>query len=465
MKKLLKSCADAFSVAFFFIGTLAFFALLYTNHVWGDVYIEQLMLAVFNDYTAIGSHIVINYVLYVFVPACLVTFFCVWKINSDIKLNLAALFMLSYVLWAVKAVEYWQNQSVYSELYEKEYVNPKDVTFKFPEKKRNLIVLYLESMEEDYADSALVSENLIPNLSNYMQKEMSFPNFYQMPSQDYTMAAIVSSMCGVPYRTPKGVNPYQIKNFLPHLKCYPQVLKENGYENYVLKSTDLSFSNARKFYTLHGFDHLKDKTDIQNEIDLEKNKGTSWGYNDRTYYRLAREELLKIAAENEPFMFVMVTLDTHEPDIYLDKQCEKRFGDQKDVVRCADDMASEFLAWLQQQDFYENTTVLVMGDHPETGKNNVYPEHKNRKIVQFILNPAENTTAKPHEVWSTIDLAPTVLDALGVDYANGSFGLGRSLLRADPTLYETYHNRLSNEILKGSRVYDTFYHKNESKNQ
>ena len=160
-------------------------------------------------------------------------------------------------------------------------------------------------------------------------------------------------------------------------------------------------------------------------------------------------------------MFVMITLDTHSPDVYLDKQCEKRFNDRRDIVRCADDMAAEFLEWLQAQDFYENTTVVVIGDHPETGRNHLYPERKNRKIVQFILNPAENVTAKPHEVWSTIDLAPTILDVLGVESSAEGFGLGRSLVREKPTLYEKYRDRLSNEMLKSSHLYDTFYHKNK----
>lgn len=460
MKKLLKCCADALSISLFFIGVLAFLALIYTNHVWGNVYFEQLAVAALNDYDTVGSYIVTKYICFVFLPACVLTLFCVWKINSDLRLCMAAFLLLGYSLKSLKIIEYWQNQSVYSEIYEAEYVNPKDINFEFPTEKRNLIVLYLESMEQDYADSSLVGKNLIPHLSSYMQKELSFPNFYQMPSQDYTMAAIVSSMCGVPYRIDKGVNPYLVKNFLPHLKCYPQILQRNGYENYMLKSTDLNFAGARRFYSLHGFKHLKDKNNIQKEINLEQHQGTSWGYNDRTYYRLAKKELSKIAAKGKPFMFVMITLDTHGPDIYLDKQCEKRFNDQRDVVECADAMAAEFITWLQNQEFYENTVVLVMGDHPETGKNKLYPQHKNRKIVQFILNPAKNVKAKPHEIWSTIDLAPTVLDALGIKFEANGFGLGRSLLREEPTLYEKYRDRLSNELLKGSHFYDTFYHKN-----
>jgi phosphoglycerol transferase len=459
IKDFLKYLSDIFTIAVLYIGFIAFFLVCYTNYTWGNVYVEQMIIAALNDFDTIGSYIITKYVLFAFVPACIMTLICRWFIKKNLWLNIASLCMIGYAVWSIKLVEYLLNQNVYTELYETEYANPADLTFKFPDKKRNLILFYLESMEADYADSNLTGENLLPNLSRYQKNELHFPNFFQMPMQDYTIAAMVSSMCGVPYRTPKGINPYKIKNFLPHLKCFPQILKENGYENYTLRSSDLDFAGARKFFKLHGFKHMKDKADMEKDIDLANHGGTSWGYNDRTYYEAVKKELAEIAEKKTPFMFVMITLDTHAPDVYLDKQCEKTFDDKRDVIKCADSMASEFLDWLQKQDFYKDTTVVVIGDHPETGNNNIYPAHKNRKIVNFILNPAKNSIPQEHKIWSTIDLAPTILNAMGVEFGGAKFGLGRSLLKNEPTLYEVYQNRLSNEVLKSSHLYDRFYHK------
>ena len=335
MKSFLKYLFNILTAGLLFIGLMAFFAVCYTNYVWGRVYVEQMMVAALNTFDTIGSHIVLRYILFVFVPACLITIIVRAKSNKNLLINIVSLCMIFYSLWSVKLMEYILNQNVYSRLYEDEYAEPKEISFSFPDKKRNLIMLYLESMEEDYKNAKLVGENLLPKLSLYQSQGLHFPNFLQMPLQDYTMAAIVSSMCGVPYRIPKGINPYKIKNFLPNLTCFPQILERNGYENYILKSTDLDFSNAKKFYQLHGFKHIKDKLIIEEKIDLKSHQGTSWGYNDRTYYRLAKEALLKIADNKKPFMFVLVTLDTHGPDIYLDQQCEKKFSDKRDVIKCA----------------------------------------------------------------------------------------------------------------------------------
>lgn len=68
---------------------------------------------------------------------------------------------------------------VKSEFYEKEFVPPESVGIEFPEEKRNLIVIFLESMESSYADRAsggLLDENLIPRLTSLAAKNVNFSN-------------------------------------------------------------------------------------------------------------------------------------------------------------------------------------------------------------------------------------------------------------------------------------------------
>lgn len=50
------------------------------------------------------------------------------------------------------AVSYIQSQLMQSELIEKEYVNPNDVQITFPEQKRNLIFIFVESLETSMQD-------------------------------------------------------------------------------------------------------------------------------------------------------------------------------------------------------------------------------------------------------------------------------------------------------------------------
>lgn len=47
---------------------------------------------------------------------------------------------------------YASNRSTYSTFIDDNYIDPKSVDIQFPEQKRNLIYIYLESMENTYAD-------------------------------------------------------------------------------------------------------------------------------------------------------------------------------------------------------------------------------------------------------------------------------------------------------------------------
>ena len=72
-------------------------------------------------------------------------------------------------MWAALDVkDYLKNQSTYNTVVEDNYVDPDRVNITFPEQKRNLIYLYLESMESTYADKSsggAFDKNYIPELT------------------------------------------------------------------------------------------------------------------------------------------------------------------------------------------------------------------------------------------------------------------------------------------------------------
>ena len=177
---------------------------------------------------------------------------------------------------------------------------------------------------------------------------------------------------------------------------------------------------------------------------------------DSILYNLARQRLSELANGGKPFLFSLLTLDTHGPDVYLDKQCPARFNDNRDVVFCADKMMGDFIDWIKQQDFYQNTTIVILGDHTRTGKNELYPQQKNRQIVNIIINPAEHINFSASREWTSLDSAATILQAAGIGVPEGKFGLGRSLFSDTPTLRESMGNNLDIELMKSSALYDAF---------
>ena len=97
-----------------------------------------------------------------------------------------------------------------TKLYEENYVNPKTAKLTFPEKKRNLIYIYLESMENTLASKAnggSSETSIIPELEELALKNTSFSNKASgvggaLPATNtgWTVAGMAAQSAGVPLK-------------------------------------------------------------------------------------------------------------------------------------------------------------------------------------------------------------------------------------------------------------------------
>lgn len=456
MLNLKQLFADTLITAILGAALFILFAMIRTNLIWGNVYIEQILANATHTGNDVAAEVLKSYVLFALIPALIVAVLLVGYIKKTRYIWLIIVLSLGYPIYKLQLIGYIINQNTYSDIYAKEYHNPQDDTFIFPEHKRNLIILHIESLESEYEKPELVGKNLLPHLSQMADVNISFDNFHQLAGQDYTIAAMVASYCGVPFKLIKNKDFTSYNNFLPRLICYPQILEQNGYDTYFMKGAPLDFTRTGIFFNSHGFKDVVGTRELESRfgLSLEKFQGNAWGVRDSALYTLAKQRLTEIAAKDKPFLFSMLTLDTHEPDFYVDQQCPKTGNAHRDVAVCTDIMAADFINWLKEQDFYDNTTVVVIGDHTRTGGNELYLKQKNRHIFNMILNSATTQNVHP-QAWTTVDLPATVLEALGVKFS-GKFGLGYSLFEAESTLYTKYGASFDTELQKMAEEYNEF---------
>ena len=198
---------------------------------------------------------------------------------------------------AVGIPEYVSNLYHSSTVFETEYVDPDDVALTFPEKKRNLIVLYMESMETTYAsreDGGSESVNYIPGLTRLAKDNVSFSNdedlggAYMITGTGWTMGALFSSATGVPYKLPIGMNEGgHYAYFAPGLKGIGEVLQENGYHNYFLCGSNSSFGGRASFYEQHGDYTIYDYNSARESGFVSQDYHEGWGIEDAKMYQYA----------------------------------------------------------------------------------------------------------------------------------------------------------------------------------
>ena len=190
-----------------------------------------------------------------------------------------------------------------------------------------------------------------------------------------------------------------------------------------------------------------------------------WGFEDEKLFSYAKEKLVEIAAKEEPFNFSVLTVDTHVPDGYLCELCPSDYSNQyANVWVCASRQISEFVSWIQEQDFYDNTMVYICGDHLSMNKTfygaqteDEYLGQNRRKVYNAFLNtvitPGEEE--EHNRRFTTMDMFPTLLAGLGADIEGERLGLGTNLFSGEKTLAERLgYETLFAELQKKSPFYE-----------
>ena len=380
-----------------------------------------------------------------------------------------------FELWA-----YVKNQMEASEFIEKEYVDTAKADIKFPEEKRNLIFIFVESAETSFMDQengGLLENNIIPEMTQLAKENISFSHSELLegatvaPSCGWTMAGLVAQTSGMPLKLFKyqdgtgGVDNSmgQYASFLPGVTSLGEILASEGYQNFFMAGSDFDFAGRRDYFTQHGNYEIWDKNSAALEGKLSEEEKKSWGINDVKLYEFAKEKITELAADDKPFNFSMITIDTHAGGEGTCEMCLNTYESQyENVWVCASHQIYDFVEWVKQQDFYENTTICITGDHSsmeadflESYEYNKHEGDTIRKVYNVFINTKTEPVKMKNRMFTTLDIFPTVLGSLGVEIEGERLGIGTNLFSDVPTLAEEYgYDILFSELNKKSHFYD-----------
>ena len=366
-----------------------------------------------------------------------------------------------------KITEYIKLQKQNSKFIEENYVDPKSVKITFPDKKRNLIYIYLESMETTYMDRENGGNqdiNLIPELTELAKDNISFSDqetlggAYQVSGANWTIAGMFSQTTGAPLKMPVDSNNYiGYKEFLPNVYALGDILEKNGYNQMLILGSDAKFAGRDTYFKTHGNYEIKDYYAAKKDKIIGKNHYEFWGMEDSYLFEYAKKELTKLSKKDEPFNLTMLTVNTHFPDGYLEKSCEKVIKDNQyaNSIACSSKQVGEFINWIKEQDFYENTTIIITGDHLSMANNKIF-DNADRKIYNVFINSAVDSN-HDNKKFTSFDMFPTTLASIGADIDGDKLGLGTNLYSSKKTLIEKYNiDYVNAELQKKS----TFYNNN-----
>lgn len=357
------------------------------------------------------------------------------------------------------------------DVIETNYVDPRNVEITFPEKKRNLIYIFLESMENTYMsrpDGGAYDINYIPELTELAEKNLNFSHTdqvggaYEVAGTRWTVASMFAQTSGLPLLIPIARNDMTFQElFFPKVWSLGNILEEQGYHQELMIGSDAVFGGRMQYFTQHGDYDIFDYSTAKYAKKFTSNYRVWWGYEDRKLFDYAKEEITRLAGEDEPFNFTMLTVDTHKENGWPCPLCRWEYGSDQyaSVISCSSRQVAEFIAWIRQQDFYKDTTVILSSDHRTMDADFCLyiDEDYRRTLYNAFLNPsceAENTTFRK---FTAMDMFPTTLASMGVTIEGDRLGLGTNLFSEKKTLAEQIGVHNLTDQLEDAKENSTFW--------
>ena len=361
-----------------------------------------------------------------------------------------------------------------SVLIENEYVDPAKTALAFPEQKRNLITIYMESAEttfQDRANGGVCDVNYMPEMTRIALQNVSFSQSERVqgaalaPGTGWTTAGLLAQTTGLPLKVLSSEVGRKIADFLPGATSLGDILRDQGYTNVFMVGSNFTFGGRRRYFVQHGDYEIWDLFTAYERGLLPQDYYEGWGFEDRKLYAYAKDMLAQLAASGEPFHLSLLTVDTHVPG-YVYECCPEGIADPYlRVVACSSRQLDEFLSWCEGQPFFENTTVVVTGDHASmvepsqldgsAQENDIYFGSVDRLVYNAFVNAAATPAQTANRRFTTLDFFPTVLASIGVSIEGERLGLGTNLFSSRPTLAEEYgYDTLFTELSLVSDFYN-----------
>lgn len=441
-------------------------AWLWQKRFWDDIKLieiySQLILSVDGTSDVIMDAFWLTCALPTGIAILLAAVWCIWLRRRPrraralrwcaLAAGLGLVSMLVYVGAKLEVVSFIRGMHTKSPYIEDNYVDPAKVPLTFPERKRNLVYIYLESMESTFSDEAhggAFPKDVIPELTALAEENLSFAGAsggvnggVSTMGTTWTMGGLFAQTAGLPLKIPVTDNSMSFQtSFFPGVTALGDILHDQGYNQALLIGSEGKFGGRKLYFQTHGDYQIWDYDYAKAQGWIDKDYHVWWGYEDQKLFAFARQQLTAMAQSDAPFNLTLLTVDTHFPGGYVCPLCPSGWGDDQysQVMACSSAQVAEFLSWLRAQPFYENTTVVLCGDHVTMNLgycDNIDPNYQRKTYTVFLNAAAQPASPDRVRQYTTMDLFPTTLAALGVQIPGNRLALGTNLFSDADTLLE-----------------------------
>ncbi len=342
-------------------------------------------------------------------------------------------------------------------------VEPLLVTRGTKSERLNLVVIVLESTRALATTPYAPDLKTTPTLANLAKRGTLVETAYAVVP--HTTKALVAIHCGT---YPKLIHQFveATPGTLPS-DCLPKVLSRQGYATHHMQSPELVFENRTGLATSFGFERITGMKHLPGEGFEEVGY---FGYEDKVMVKPALDWIDK---QTGPFFLSLLSVVTHHPYEVPSNFPKRDWGvggklaEYYDTVAYTDAFLGELFAGFDKRGLLKNTVFVIVGDHGEAfGEHGTYqhdqtPYEEGVRVPLLFLGPGFEAGERVQGLWQSIDILPTLLEALDLRIVAGELP-GRSLLSAQPheeLFFSCWQTKRCQALRRGDLKYVHFFNR------
>lgn len=293
------------------------------------------------------------------------------------------------------------------------------VTATEPVRRLNVIQITVESLSAEflgcYGDANYAPKNLTPNLDRIARESLWFKRCYASGTRTVRgMEALSLSIPPIP-----GQSVLRRKG-CENLSTLGSTLSAQGYDTAFIYGGDGFFDNMNYFFSTNGY-RIVDWP-RQEAAGIKDTFHNAWGACDEDSYSWSLSEADKAYAAGKPFHHFIMTTSNHRPYTWPAGKINPKLTGREGGVAYTDYAIGEFLKAAQSKPWFKDTIFVIVADHCASVAGKRELEIRKYEIPLFIWSPHQIPARQVDIMMGQIDLVPTLLGLMNVNYLSNFVG-------------------------------------------
>ncbi len=339
-----------------------------------------------------------------------------------------------------------------------------------PMLKRNVVVIIVESLAEEYIGYYNPPSHT-PFLDSLIARSLTFSHSYANGRKSIDgMPSILSSI-------PMFIEPFFVTNYsLNRVSGLAGELSHEGYTTAFFHGAENGSMGFQAFARATGFQRYYGRTeyDADTRFGGERDFDGTWAIWDEPFLQFYATTMSDM---QQPFMTAVFTASSHHPFVVPEAYRDSLHLEGHPMhtcIRYVDMALRRFFATAQQQPWYDSTIFVITADHTNISEHDLYLTDIGRYRVPVIFFDPSGTlpVGTLQGTAQQIDIMPTILGALrynrpyiaygkdllhpskgddwAVNYNNGIYQYveGDYLLQHDGTTIKAFYNLATDPLMQ-----------------